>query len=409
MKKIFFLLTRIVIIATIAAIVGEAALRIADFFDRNRGLRNSMGSLDRKYSHSFVPNSRFRLISSRRGEYNVAVHVNNYGFRGRDISIEKMPGTVRIMAMGDSFTFGVGAEEDQTIPFLIEKDLRANGVNAEVINAGFGNYSTILHYLKLRDEYIEFKPDIVFLFFDFSDLADDWRGEKNLIYDRSTGKILGCNPEFINGKRDWWITMRAHSRLCSFIHNKFIRLIDKIRILGFRNYVKAKLEGKRAKALITGMVALSEKVKDPIEYDGYIMIRGRDRLPYILEHFKRTEKYLGYIKEMLYANNIPLILVIYPYGIHVGPDQWEAGRQYWGFEKGKTYNDYYAFDILEDYAKRNRIPCINLLPDFLENSQKRLFFDVDGHFTPEANRIAAKSITDNPDFMLILKEARDKP
>jgi hypothetical protein len=403
MKKALFTLVGIVITFAIIFSIAEVGFRISDLFDKNRGLKNSMGHLDEKFAHVFKPNSQFRLISSKPGEYNVKVDINNYGLRGNNIDINKKPGTERIMAIGDSFTFGVGANNDETIPALIEQGLRAKNVNAEVINAGFGNYSPALHYLRLRDEYIEFKPDFVLLFFDFSDLADDWRFERSIVYDKS-GKIIGCNPLYIDGKYDWWMAVCSHSRLCSYINNKLIRTIEKIRILGLSTYIKAKFEGKRAKSLIIQKENSYYANRDPIEYDGYLMIRGKERLPYILKHFERTKKYINKIKEILDEHHIPMILVIYPYGIHVGPDQWLEGRGYWGFEKGKVYDDYYAFDLLQKYASDVNIPCINLLPAFLKNKDKRLFFDVDGHFTPEANHIASQAILENENFKRYVSE-----
>ncbi|MDD5422810.1 MAG: SGNH/GDSL hydrolase family protein [Candidatus Omnitrophica bacterium] len=403
MKKALFTLIMVLLTVVTVAVIAEVAFRVRDLFDRNVGLKNSMGHADKKYSHVFNPNSQFRNISSRRGEYDVNIHINNYGFRGGDIEFNKEPGTTRIMAVGDSFTFGVGSNDNETIPALVEQDLRDENVSAEVINAGFGNYSPLLNYLRLRDEYLEFKPDLVLLFFDFSDLADVWRGERSLIYDKA-GNILRCDPSYVNGRYDWWLAMRSHSRLCSYIHNKLIRTIEKIRILGLAEYIKAKLAGKRAKALIVAKENDYFKTRDPVEYDGYLMIRGRDRLPYIEKHFERVKVYLGKIKELLDERNIPMILVIYPYGIHVGPDQWGEGRAYWGFEKGRVYDDYYAFDMLEKYARDNDIPSINLLPVFLKNKEKKLFFDVDGHFTPEANHIAARTIAADKEFRRIINK-----
>ena len=403
MKRIIF--PAVVVLLTLAAITitAEIGLRIYGLFDEKRGLKNCMGNINRKYCHGFKPGSRFRLIDGKHGEYDVGVKINNYGFRGEDIKKEKDPDTYRIMAMGDSFTFGVGAGEKETIPYLIGKALRQKGRNVEVINAGFGSYSPLLHSLKVTREYAEFKPDLVLYFFDFSDLADDWRYEKNLVYD-SSGGVLRSDPAFIDGRRDWWKTMRIYSKLCVYIHNKVVRLIDKIRILGLKTYIKAKLEGKRAKSLIVAKVAEKKKL-NPIEYDGYLMIRGRDRLPEITKHFKRTEKYLNLINDALARRRIQMILVTYPYGIHVGPDHWGAGRGYWGFEKGKTYDDYYAFRLLKDYAVKNHIPYISLLPAFLKNRDKEnLFFDIDGHFTPEANRIAARAIVQSPVFKKALNK-----
>ncbi|MBN1353548.1 MAG: hypothetical protein JW994_02620 [Candidatus Omnitrophica bacterium] len=409
MKKIVFSLMIFLMVILMASALGEAGFRIRDMFDRNRGLRNSVGDINRRYCHGLKPNSRFRLIASKKNEYNVPVCINNFGFRGKDILKNKRPGVARIMVMGDSFTFGVGARENETIPFLIEERLLAKGREAEVINAGFGHYSPLLHYLKLKDEYMEFKPDMVIYLFDFSDLADDWRFERNLVYDKF-GRIVRCDPAFVDGRRDWWKTMRIHSKLCVYIHNKVVRLFDKIRILGLKGYITAKMNHKRAKALIVTGRGKSE-VTDTIVYDGYLMIRGRDKLPDIMKHFKRTEKYLNLIKYRLAEDGIPMVLVIYPYGIHVGPAQWGEGRAYWGFKKGKAYDDYYAFDILEDYARRNNLPCINVLPDFLKRKERKLFFDIDGHFTPEANSIVAEAITSNGAFDSLLNAVcgrRDK-
>ena len=405
-KKAIFTAISILLIVLAAAIIAEAALRLCGLFDKNRGLKNSMGVPNTKYHHSFKPNSSCQLVSSKNGEYDVAVKINNYGFRGKDISIEKRSEVVRIMIIGDSFTFGVGAEEDETIPFLVEKYLKERGHNVEVINAGFGGYSPLLHYLRTRDEYLEFRPDIVLYVFDYSDLADDWRAERSLVYDK-TGNILRCDPTYVDGKKDWWAELRMHSKLCVYIHRKLVRSIDKIRILGLSGYIKAKLQGKRAKALIIAK-EIEDKAVNPIKYDPYLMIRGRDRLPYIKEHFKRNEKYVNLIRDAFKAQGAPMMLVVYPYGIHVGPDQWGEGRVYWGFEKGKLYDDYYAFDLLEDYARRNNIPYINLLPDFLNNKNEKLFFDVDGHFTPTANRIAARAIVENRDFERLLADAMTK-
>jgi len=404
-KKVLFPLITVILTILVIAVVAEIAFRIDDLFDRNRGLKNSMGDINRKYCHGFKPNSRFRLIASKDDEYNVAVRINNYGFRGEDIRKERAPGVIRILVLGDSFTFGVGAEEDETIPFLIEKYLKEQGEDVEVINVGFGHYSPLLHYLKTVDEYVLFDPDLVLYFYDFSDLSDDWRNEKQLVYDKDGG-IKRCDPLFYEGKRDWWKTMRLYSKLCRFIHNKIIRLIDKIRILGLKTYIKAKMEGKRAKALIVKKQE-EDKVLNPIKYDGYLMIRGREKLDIIKEHFVKNEKYLNLIKDTFAQRNVPMVFVVYPYGIHVSPDQWGEWRRYWGFEN-KLYDDYYAFDLLENYAAKNNLPCINVLPDFLNRKDDHLFFDIDGHFTPLANRITAQAVVNNVLFLDELEKVKSK-
>ena len=41
------------------------------------------------------------------------IRINNLGFRGRDLSERKPPGTFRILCLGDSYTFGDHVDDDQ--------------------------------------------------------------------------------------------------------------------------------------------------------------------------------------------------------------------------------------------------------------------------------------------------------
>ena len=352
----------------------------------------TMGRPVKKYSHDFEPNKEFRLKSSKKYEFDVMVRINNFGFRGKDIKLEKDPGTVRILMIGDSFTFGVGAENDETIPYLFEQNLKRRGINAEVINAGVGHSSPILYYLKLRDFYLKFKPDVAILLFDFSDLRDDWNTERQAIYSKD-GELLYTDPTMVHGKKDWWGVIRRNSEVCKYIHNKVIRTARKIEVLGLKNYIKVKLQGKRAKAVIVNSLEAGRKI-DTIEYDGYLLMRGREKKDDIERHWKLTAKYLLKVRDTLAEHGIDFALVMYPYGIHVGPDEWGEGRVYWGFEPNKIYTDRYSFDIIERFAQKNNVYCINTLDDFLKNKRpgEMLFFHLDGYLTPAGNGIVADSL-----------------
>jgi len=394
MRKTLQSLLLFFIVFTIALLSLEFAFRL--FRGEELYLKITTGSEKKRSPYLFKPNENFRLKSSKKDEFDVLVKINNFGFRGKDMNLTKDRKIVRIFAVGDSFTFGVGAEENETIPYLLEKNLLKQNLPVEVINAGVGHASTLSHYLKLRDNYLKFKPDMVILLFDFSDLWDDWHSERNLVYDKN-GKMLYTDPTFIDGKRNWWIVLVKNSKFFSYINRKVVRTAKKIRVLGLKNYIKAKLEHKRAKAVISNLQN-EESNFDTIEYDQYLLIRGRSKLKQIEKHWKRTGKYLLMIKKLLEENNIDFMLVMYPYGIHVGKDQWNEGRLYWGFESGKTYNDYYAFDLVENFARKNNIPYINTLGEFLKTKNEKLFFDLDGHLTPKGNSVLADAISKNKDF-----------
>ena len=141
-------------------------------------------------------------------------------------------------------------------------------------------------------------------------------------------------------------------------------------------------------------------------------MRGREKKDLIGKHWPRTVKYLTKIKERLGREGIPFILVAYPHGIYVGRQEWNKGRETWGFETDKLYTDYYPFELLQTFAQEQNIPFINTLPDFPKTDEKKFFYDYDGHMTPDGYAIVAHSILNHPVFKntlehLISREARN--
>lgn len=64
------------------------------------------------------------------------VSINEHGFRGPSFAVEKPPGTFRVLAVGDSVTFGYGVAEEASFVRILESRLEAPGSRVEVINAG---------------------------------------------------------------------------------------------------------------------------------------------------------------------------------------------------------------------------------------------------------------------------------
>ena len=358
---------------------------------REDALKLSMGHPDFKYHHSLAPNSELHLVSSVPGEYDVTAHINNYGFRGSDISVEKKPGQKRIFIVGDSFVFGVGCNDGETVPVSVQKILDPTVQSIQVINAGRGSYSPVTYYLRLRDEIPKFKPDLVIMMLDFSDLRDDWDRERNLVYDKA-GNIVGANPYYEYGKFKLWSFLRSKSVLCIYVHNKVVRTFDKLRKLGFHEYVQTIIRGEKAKAVI------ARTKENTINFDGRLFMRGEAKADEIKQHFKRTAKYILMSRKLAQDANAKFILVMYPYGTYVGPEQWGKGRAFWGFEQHKVDTDLFAFDLVQKFSEENNIPFINLLNDFIHHNNQELFFPYDGHFTPAGNRVAAEALTNHPVF-----------
>lgn len=95
-----------------------------------------------------------------------AVQRNPDGFRDRPFGRDRRPGSYRVLAVGDSFTFGDGIERvDETWPRVAERRLRAEGIDAEVLNLGKPGANTAFERAILQRWLPELHPDAVVLAF----------------------------------------------------------------------------------------------------------------------------------------------------------------------------------------------------------------------------------------------------
>ena len=99
----------------------------------------------------------------------VDFQTNSKGLRDREFSYDRQPGTLRILMLGNSLTVGWGVPGELTFSKRIEKLFAADGVNAEVINTGVGNYNTIQEVEYFMIEGFKYRPDIVVLNFFIND------------------------------------------------------------------------------------------------------------------------------------------------------------------------------------------------------------------------------------------------
>lgn len=100
-------------------------------------------------------------------------HVNEFRLRGPDIARAKAQGTLRILCLGGSTTFGSGcSSDDLTYPAQLQKELarRHPDRRIEVLNGGVPGYLTTDSFHNLgRLEFLE--PDIVLVYHAANDIA----------------------------------------------------------------------------------------------------------------------------------------------------------------------------------------------------------------------------------------------
>ncbi|MBI5561128.1 MAG: SGNH/GDSL hydrolase family protein [Deltaproteobacteria bacterium] len=137
-----------------------------------------------------------RLKPDIKGHYQGAeFSTNRYGFRERDVTLEKPPGVVRIAVMGHSITMGAGVNDEEVYTRILQTMLdRAYPGRYEVLNFATGGYT--LHQVRVRYEFLAkpFSPDIIMF---------------PVYYDEFVrpGAIL---PYDLSSKRQGWAELRGN-------------------------------------------------------------------------------------------------------------------------------------------------------------------------------------------------------
>jgi len=110
------------------------------------------------------PNLAFAGVPNRMDRLK-ACSANSFGLRGPQIAPAKPPDTVRIICLGGSTTYSVGATSNSTTwPARMERLLREQYRNApfrvEVVNAGIPGYTSIESLVQLETQLLDLSPDV---------------------------------------------------------------------------------------------------------------------------------------------------------------------------------------------------------------------------------------------------------
>jgi lysophospholipase L1-like esterase len=112
-----------------------------------------------------------RLPQSVRHQPRWDVALDSRGFRATEFTDHKARDTVRILCLGDSWTFGANVPQEQTYPQQLGRLLerRFPGGRFEVLNLGVLGYSSFQGRELLRSHAIDWDPDFVILGFGMND------------------------------------------------------------------------------------------------------------------------------------------------------------------------------------------------------------------------------------------------
>jgi len=102
--------------------------------------------------------------------------VNTMGFRGPGVAVPKPPGTLRIVLLGGSSTFGWGVDDHETIDSYMREALleRYPDRTIEVVNLAFDGYDSYQLYERFRSDGLALEPDVVIVNSGVNDVRNAW-------------------------------------------------------------------------------------------------------------------------------------------------------------------------------------------------------------------------------------------
>jgi lysophospholipase L1-like esterase len=252
---------------------------------------------------SATPGLIYELTPGAKGTlWDSEVEINSHGFRDREYRLAKPPGVTRIVALGDSITFGNSLPAQVAWPDRLEALYAEEGKPVEVLNLGVGGYDTWQEEIALEKIGLAFDPDYVFVCYCLNDLA---------IVSVNLSAILG-----LERFRGWM----GHSRLAQWVslHLDARSLADQTRELLQKERRELKslevpadpvLEGLRGR--LAEFMAANPRRKDleRTEKGGY------DHLEMYLEpaRLERVRRALVRLSELAREHDFRLVFFVHPY------------------------------------------------------------------------------------------------
>lgn len=235
MRKIYYNLGLLLASILICFLFAEAALRIID------GIRDKDApkmNVDKLLHHSFPPDATFNDSG-----HGIAVEyvTNNESFLSDyNVSLIKNKGAYRIFYVGDSNTQGSVNKEDRLVSLISKKLNNDCNQNIEVINTGTSSYSFLPYYLLIKNKVLKYKPDLIIINIDMTDVANDYQYKKSIKMNGTEIVALDPSPSEYSGymgrpgaickipiATNEWVWLTQHFHFFKWMHKFFVLYYEK--------------------------------------------------------------------------------------------------------------------------------------------------------------------------------------
>jgi lysophospholipase L1-like esterase len=148
------------------------------------------------------------------------IAVSSPGNRGPVVPINKAPGELRILGLGDSTTFGTGIAAEDTWPAQLATIFQKNGAKATYINGALEGYTLKEINTVYRNLWSQYQPDLVVLAVDNNLVSMNWfrRDAKSVpgnpyLQPVAKSKLAGLKNQFKILATPSWLKMNSQKCL----------------------------------------------------------------------------------------------------------------------------------------------------------------------------------------------------
>jgi hypothetical protein len=301
------------------------------------------------------------------------IRINNLGFRDDELSQTKPENTKLILALGDSFTFGMGIRQENIFTEKLEKILTENDTENtyEVVNMGAIGYTLDQELLILKEKGLELNPDAVIVnFFTGNDVTEFGRHEWVLDDNEEISKVLDTKHYVDEEHR---LRYKGENEPVSY----------------FANFVYTRWR------ILSKKLGLSKEKGPTLTWPAYLDPDDEHGDPNLPEYWYQVEFTLTQMKRMLDEKGIKLIVVAIPMDV-------QTDKKFWN-KYPEMYFDNEAYELSRPQANMKqltdmmKIEYIDLLPFFREADPNLWYYyeKEDPHWTNEGHLLAAETIANN--------------
>lgn len=387
------LLYWLVLVSVIAALVcwrGFGAwlrVRRAPLMAMGVSLALSFGAVEIALRMLRVPQAmpEFRWVKSRALHHanpanadayylDVRYRTNEDGLRTRHSRESFGQHDVRIVAMGDSFAFGLGVAQPKVVSTVLEKELRTRTGRDDlaVVNAGVVSYAPFLQRAQFREVVRDYRPTLTLLFLDANDIGDDYKyADMNVSTDpdRVEFDVEESGPGLYSAALTFVYRFGFFFRAPILVLQRFfpeLRSQD--------DYYDLELN-------IGGV----------IERDHWFILRHP--LELTRPYFEASMSYIADIAAEAEAVGSEFVLVVSPRSFQWSdrecPANWEGGR--YALDEP---HEYAMFEFFESMRGEVDFRILSLLSAFQQTDEFPLVFNHDPHWNAKGHGFVARQLAD---------------